>query len=76
MSTISSGAAEFYGAAVAEHLHIKTFLEFCGLDTNSIKLDSSAVKEIANREGVGQVRLLGMRVSWLQQAVRRGLIEL
>ena len=38
--------------------------------------DNSAAKEIANREGVGRVRSLESRVLWLQQAVRRGLIEL
>ena len=72
IATSSSPAEFFAAAAFAEHLahphspgrHAK------------IKLDPSAARRIANREGVGRVCSWKQRLWCHPQAVRRGLIEL
>ena len=72
----SSHSGVPHAAAVAEHLLlVKGVLEFFGLETHA-ELDSSAAKGMANRDRVGTVRSLETGVLLLQQAVRRGLIEL
>ena len=75
----SSGVAEYYAAtAVAEDiLYFKSMLEFMGFTVAATLLtDSSAARGIARREGVGKVRSLEARVLWLQQAIKRKLIDL
>ncbi|CAK0870594.1 unnamed protein product [Prorocentrum cordatum] len=75
----SSGVAEYYAAtAVAEDLlYFKSLLEFMGFTVAATLLtDSSAARGIARREGVGKVRSLEARVLWLQQAIKRKLMDL
>ncbi|CAK0881954.1 unnamed protein product, partial [Prorocentrum cordatum] len=75
----SSGVAEYYAAtAVAEDLlYFKSLLEFMGFTVATTLLtDSSAARGIAKREGVGRVRSLEARVLWLQQAIKRKLMDL
>ncbi|CAK0835553.1 unnamed protein product [Prorocentrum cordatum] len=75
----SSGVAEYYaGAAVAEDLlYFKSLLEFMGFTVVATLLtDSSAARGIAKRERVGKVRSLEARVLWLQQAIKRKLMDL
>ncbi|CAK0865232.1 unnamed protein product [Prorocentrum cordatum] len=58
-------------------LYFKSLLEFMGFTVATTLLtDSSAARGIAKREGVGKVRGLEARVLWLQQAIKRKLMDL
>ncbi|CAK0869723.1 unnamed protein product [Prorocentrum cordatum] len=79
IAATSSGVAEYDAAiAVAEDLlYFKSLLEFMGFTVAATLLtDSSAARGIAKREGVGMVRSLEARVLWLQQAIKRKLMDL
>jgi hypothetical protein len=74
----SSGEAEFYSAASAasDGMYIREVLLFFGFAvTTNLILDSSAARGICKREGVGKVRHLSCKVLWVQQLVKRGVIN-
>ena len=74
----SSGEAEFYSAASAasDGMYIREVLLFFGFAvTTNLILDSSAARGICKREGVGKVWHLSCKVLWVQQLVKRGVIN-
>lgn len=74
---LSSGEAEFYGAAsvVAEGIYIQKVFEFFGW-TPKLRLwvDPSAAKSMLQRQGVGRVRHLEVKTLWIQSLVERKLL--
>jgi hypothetical protein len=75
---LSSGEAEYYAIVklVAELMGIKALASDLGWEvTLRAFVDSSAAKAIASRVGLGKVRHLEVRFLWLQEAVRRKLVQ-
>ena len=73
----SSGEAEYSAAvsATSEAMVIREVSLFMGLEVRiELLLNSAAARGICRREGVGTIRRLSMKVLWLQQLVKRGIV--
>ena len=78
---LSSGEAEYHAMvkAACEAMGIRALLADMGVAVNMrirMEVDSSAAKSMASRTGVGKVRHLDVRLLWLQDACRRGDVEI
>ena len=76
---LSSGEAEYYAAVkgCAEGLAIQSYCRDLGIETSvRISTDSTACKGICARSGLGKVKHLDVQLLWLQDAVRRGKVEM
>ena len=78
VQSTSSGEAELYGSSsvVMDGRVVKYLLEWIGFRVGyTFCVDSSAAKAIIQRDGVGKVKHLDIRVMWLQQERRdNGLV--
>ena len=76
---LSSGEAEFYSVvkAAAEGLGVQALACDLGWELGvRVLTDSSAAKSICSRRGVGKLRHVEVRFFWIQEAVRRGRIQM
>ena len=76
---LSSGEAEYYAAVkgCAEGLGIQAYFQDLGLEVSvKIHTDSEACKGICNRSGLGKIKHMDVQLLWLQDAVRRGRVQL
>ena len=74
----SSGEAEYYAGAsgASEAMLVREVLTFAGFRVRSeLLMDSAAARGICKREGVGRIRHLSTKVLWVQQLVKRGVLE-
>ena len=75
---LSSAEAEYYAATktAAEAIAMQSFFQDLGWPaTLMLKMDASAARAMATRQGVGRVRHLEVRHLWLQEVVRRGAVQ-
>ena len=76
---LSSGASEFYGIVRAAAVGIQSHQLLCQLGVPlhlDILCDSSAAREICTRSGSGKVRHLTIKEQWMQEALRKGVLNL
>jgi hypothetical protein len=76
---MSSGEAEYYAAVkgCAEGLAIKSMCKDLGIELDvRLWTDSTACKGICNRAGIGKLKHIDVQLLWLQDAVRKGRVEL
>ena len=76
---MSSGEAEYYAAFkdCAEGLAIKSMCKDLGIELDvRLWTDSTACKGICNRAGIGKLKHIDVQLLWLQDAVRKGIVEL
>ena len=75
----SSAEAEFYAATAtaSEVCQLKELMEWLGFRVRArLFMDSSAARGIAAREGAGRVRHIAVHTLWLQQIVKRKVLEI
>jgi hypothetical protein len=76
---LSSGEAEFYAAIKggAEGIGVRSLLADMGMVVKvEVYQDSTAAKGVASRLGIGKIKHLQTGWLWMQDAVRRGDLEL
>ena len=66
---LSSGESEFHAAA-------KGATEALGVKSSPTRADAEAARTTASRQGVGKIRHLEVRLLWLQDVVRSGIMSL
>ena len=74
----SSAEAEFYAAAgaLSEAMLLRECLLFAGFAVETrLFMDASAGRAICQREGVGRIRHMSVRVLWVQQLVKRKVVQ-
>ena len=76
---LSSAEAEIHAAvsATCDGILLKTCIQFCLGRPVRLKLilDNSAAKQVMQRSGVGRIRHLSCRILWIQDHVKRDLLE-
>ena len=75
----SSGVAEFYAmvGVAANALMLAHLLRFVGFEVKvRLRVDSSAAKAIAQRQGLGKLKFFELKTLWLQDAVKRNLLKI
>ena len=76
---MSSGEAEYYGvvSGCAEALGIQSLAADMGEDYGiRVWTDSTAVKSVAGRRGLGKLRHMEVKYLWVQDLVKEGRIEI
>jgi hypothetical protein len=74
----SSGEAEFHAAvkAAAEGLGFQSITCDLGFDLKlEVVVDSSAAQSIVSRAGLGKLKHVEVKLSWIQQAIALGRLE-
>ena len=76
--SLASGKSEYYAIVKATAgLSIQAPLSDWNLETIlKVKSDSSAAREITQRQGLGQTRHVETRFLWVQEKVQRRVLEL
>ena len=60
----------------ADGLMVQAAMEHCGIDVPvRLRVDSSAAKAIATRQGIGKLKFLEIKMLWLQKLVKDGKIK-
>ena len=76
--SLSSGEAEFYGAARASAIGLgyQAMLHDLGVELPlRVWTDSTATTGICGRQGLGKLRHVDIQCLWIQQRVRDGTVE-